>query len=107
MGTEHTEARPAPLRGYRVLSDEEKAMLDRIKLAEEEIGKLWAEAYWRFSKTMDASISFGEARNLFRQGFMELLRGVARPRDPYGEALRAVGPGNGAEPKFEEDSRGE
>lgn len=105
MSDEHTEARPAPLRGYRVLNDEEKAMLDRIKLAEEEVGKLWAEAYWQFSKTMDASISFGEARNLFRVGFMELLRGVARPRDPYGEALQALS--GGAEPKFEEETRGD
>ena len=102
MSSEHTEARPAPLRGYRVLNDEEKAALDRIKLAEEEIGQLWAELYWRFSKTVDASISFGAARDLFRTAFMELLRGVARPRDPYGEALQALS--GGAEPEFEEDN---
>lgn len=102
MSDEHTEARPAPLRGYRVLNDEEKAMLDRIKLAEEEVGKLWAEVHWRFSKTMDSALSVGNARDLFRTAFMELLRGVARPRDPYGEALRAVGPGNGVEPRPEE-----
>lgn len=101
MSDEHTEARPAPLRGYRVLSDEEKALLDRIKLAEDEIGKLWAEVYWAYSKTMAAATYASSARVLFRLAFMELARTVARPRDTCAEALYALS--DGVEPELEND----
>lgn len=87
MAEEHTERTPAPLRGYRVLSEEEKAILDEIKLMEEKVGQLWAKVHWSHSTTMDSAQSSGCARDLLRQGFMELIRAVARPRDPYAEAL--------------------
>lgn len=92
MGTEHTEARPAPLLGYRVLSDEEKDLLDRIKLAEAEVGKLWAEVYERVDNYRDDRTAAGvryalRAEGLFRDGFMNLVRAVAKPLDPYRTAL--------------------
>jgi hypothetical protein len=90
MGTGHTESRPEPLRGCRKLNDEEKALLDRIKLAEEEIAGLWAEVHYRHSTTINAATCAGSARDLFRQAFMELVRTVAKPRDPYGEAVERL-----------------
>lgn len=93
MSDEHTERTPAPLRGYRVLSDEEKALVDRIKLAEEEVGKLWAEVFTRAdndrSPQADPLRYALRAETLFRDGFMELVRSVTRPRDAYREALLA------------------
>jgi len=87
MSDKHTERTPAPLRGYRVLSDEEKALVDRIKLAEEEVGKLWAEVY----STCDGEATrYGlRSEGLFRDAFMNLVRAVTRPRDAYREALLA------------------
>lgn len=87
MSTEHTERTPAPLRGYRVLSDEEKALVDEIKLAEAEIGKLWATVYQR-AETSDASRYALRAETLFRGAFMELVRSVTRPLDAYRGALQ-------------------
>jgi uncharacterized circularly permuted ATP-grasp superfamily protein len=89
MSEQHTERTPAPLRGYRVLSDEEKGMVDRIKLAEAEIGKLWAEVMWDHTRVQDASDYAHAARDLFRQAFMELVRTVTKPLDVYGDELRA------------------
>jgi hypothetical protein len=93
MGTEHTEERPAPLRGYRVLSDEEKAMVDRIKLAEEQLGLLWAEVFTRpeTDKRM-ANI----AKTGLQDAFMWWVRSITQPLDAYAEALA----------RFEEADRG-
>lgn len=87
MGTEHTERSPELLRGYRVLSDEEKAMVDQIKLAEREIGRLWAKVYWSYSTGTDAGYYSAHARDLFRVAFMELVRTVTKPADYYREAV--------------------
>lgn len=87
MGTEHTERSPEPLRGYRVLSDKEKEMVDEIKLAERDIGKLWARVYWSYSSTTDASYYSAHARDLFRTAFMELVRTVTKPADYYREGV--------------------
>lgn len=86
MGIEHTQERPAPLRGYRVLSDEEKATVDAIKLLEVEIGKLWAWVYIN-AEDPDATRYALRAETLFRDGFMELVRAVTRPLDAYRTAL--------------------
>lgn len=89
MASEHTERTPAPLRGYRVLSDEEKALVDEIKLAEAEVAKLWARVYERAETTNGARYALA-AEGLFRDGFMELVRSVTLPRDAYREALAEV-----------------
>lgn len=81
MTSEHTEARPAPLRGYRVLNDEEKAILDRIKLAEEGLAELWGLVEAR-AETDPRLVH--HARTLFGDAFMNLVRSVAKPRDPFG-----------------------
>lgn len=86
MTNEHTERTPAPLRGYRVLSDEEKALVDRIKLCEDEVGKLWAQVYRAGHTTLAHQYALAAEVNL-RQGFMELVRSVTRPRDPYRDNL--------------------
>jgi hypothetical protein len=101
MSDEHTERTPAALRGYRVLSDEEKALVDRIKLMEAEVGKLWAEVHWSCSRTMNATVYAQSARDLFRLAFMELVRTVTKPLDVYGEALNVLA--HGAEPELESD----
>lgn len=92
MSDEHTEARPAPLRGYRVLSDEEKAIVDAIKLMEFGVGKLWAEVYQHVDTNRDDPTAAGvryalRAETLFRDGFMELVRAVTRPLDAYRTSL--------------------
>lgn len=89
MSTEHTEERPAALRGYRVLSDEEKATVDAIKLLEVEIGKLWAWVYTN-AENSDATRYALRAETLFRDGFMELVRAVTRPLDVYRTALAEI-----------------
>lgn len=89
MASEHTERTPAPLRGYRVLSDEEKALVDRIKLCEDEVGKLWAEVHDRCATSHGIRYSL-RAETLFRDGFMELVRSVTLPRDAYREHLHRV-----------------
>ena len=89
MAEEHTEARPAPLRGYRVLSDDEKAMVDQIKLMEQEVGKLWAKVHWTYPTTHSAMVCSNSARDLFRLAFMDLVRTVTKPLDVYAEALEA------------------
>lgn len=106
MGTEHTDGPPPgygdlpmpkvpyrreaqPLRGYRQLSDEEQALVDEIKLAEAEIGKLWARIYNRRTTTNALRYSL-RAEGLFRDAFMNLVRSVTLPLDPYREALDEV-----------------
>lgn len=90
MGSDHTEARPEPLRGYRVLSDQEKALVDRIKLMEEDVAKLWAEVDAAVEDHRAVRYSL-RAEGLFRDAFMNLVRTVTRPRDAYREARDEIG----------------
>jgi hypothetical protein len=105
MGTEHTEERPAPLRGYRELNEEEKSTLDAIKLLEVEIGKLWAWVYSNV-ESADALRYALRAEGLFRDGFMNLIRAVARPYDPYREALAEMKGDSEHEPDLSGGNRG-
>jgi hypothetical protein len=84
MSEQHTERTPAPLRGYRVLSDEEKALVDEIKLAEEAAAQLWAKA--RSGGWTDPRMA-AHAKTVLQDGFMWLVRSVTKPRDAFAEAM--------------------
>jgi hypothetical protein len=81
---------PEPLRGYRKLSDEEKALVDEIKRKEQEIGRLWAKVQWSQTSTRDAGNYAHSARRLFRLAFVELVRVVTKPVDPYTEGMNEI-----------------
>ncbi len=84
MGAEHTEARPAPLRGYRKLNDEETDLLDQVKLMEQSVAELWGTIERRCESD---PVLLKRAADLFRDAFMNLVRSVAKPRDPFKIAL--------------------
>lgn len=75
--------RPEPLRGYRALTDAEKALVDKIKLAEVAVGELWAEV--RSADGVDPRMA-AHSRTVLQDGFMWLVRSVTRPRDVFAEA---------------------
>jgi len=82
MSDEHTEARPAPLRGYRVLSEEEKTAVDSVKLLEARAGELWGmlgdlEGVDRRCLAI--------AKTELQTGFMWFVRAVTRPLDVFEE----------------------
>lgn len=85
MGTEHTEERPAPLRGYRVLSDEQKAAVDEIKRLEAKAGELWDRI-----KAMPGTDprALAVARTELQTAFMWFVRGLTRPLDVFEEVQR-------------------
>jgi hypothetical protein len=86
MASDHTERTPEALRGYRKLSDMEKEVVDRIKLAEADLAKLWAEVYGmaRTDRQM-ANI----AKTSLQDSFMWFVRSVTQPLDVFEAALEA------------------
>lgn len=74
--------RPAPVAGYRDLSQEEIDLVNRIKAAEVAVGELWREVYSRpdTSRRMVAI-----AKTKFQCSFMWLVRSVAKPQDVFYE----------------------
>lgn len=88
MANEYVE-RPEPLRGYRELTNAERILIDEIKRMEATVGKLWARVHDGAVDTNAIRYSL-RAETLFRDGFMELVRSVTRPRDVYREALAEV-----------------
>lgn len=86
MGSEHTERTPEPLRGYRKLTDDEKAIIDRIKVMEADVAKLWAEVYGR-ARTDRRMANI--AKTELQTAFMWFVRSVTLPRDVFEDALAA------------------
>lgn len=82
MADEHTERTPAPLRGYRVLSDQEKAAVDNIKLTEAEVAKLWQSIGTLPEVDRRALVI---AKTEFQTAFMWFVRAVTRPLDVFQE----------------------
>lgn len=80
--------RPEPLRGYRELTEAEKALVDKIKLAEADLGQLWAEV--RAAEGVDPRM-VAHSRTVLQDGFMWLVRSVTRPRDVFMEAVEPRG----------------
>lgn len=76
-------ARPEPLRGYQVLSDDQRDLVDRIKVTEAELGVIWRRV--RELPGHDAH-HHAMARDAFMAGFMWLVRSVACPDDVYEQA---------------------
>lgn len=78
--------RPEPLRGYRELTAEEKALVDAIKRAEVEVGQLWATV--KATADVDPRM-VAHSRTVLQDGFMWLVRSVTRPRDVFASASEA------------------
>lgn len=73
------------VRGYRDLTPDEVALINRIKETEETIGDLWAQVA-RSSGVVDARW-MAVARTHLQEGFTAWVRAVARPADPFAKAL--------------------
>lgn len=79
----------AALPGYRVLSDKETAVVAEIKAMEQRVGELWASIYIGSASTNGLRYAL-RAEGQFRDGFMNLVRTVTLPRDPYREAVAEI-----------------
>lgn len=85
--SEEFVARPEPLRGYRELTDEERELVDAIKVAEQAVGQVWARA--KRTLGTDARMH-AHSRTVLQDGFMWLERSVTRPRDVFTAALSTL-----------------
>lgn len=74
--------RPAPVAGYRDLSQEEVDLINCIKDAERAVGSLWRQIDVR-DETDKRMVSI--AKTTFQDAFMWLVRSVAKPRDFFYE----------------------
>lgn len=73
---------PPPVSGYRELTQTEVDRMNRIKAIEAAVGQIWAEVY----TSCEAGCAFRyalHAEGQFRDAFMNLVRAVAKPHDPY------------------------
>jgi hypothetical protein len=75
-------SRPEPLRGYRTLTDEEKALIDQIKLMEQSVAQLWAEVK-RYEGT-DPRMA-AHTKTLMQDAFMWFVRSVTKPLDVFAD----------------------
>jgi hypothetical protein len=80
MSNEQFVSRPEPLRGYRTLSDGEKALIDQIKLMEQSVGDLWREVQ-RTPGTDGRMLAL--AKTGLQDAFMWWVRSVTKPRDVF------------------------
>lgn len=76
-------ARPEPLRGYRIPTEAERDLVDRIKRAEVELGVIWRRV--RELPEHDERCH-ALAKDEFQDGFMWLVRAVTRPADVFERA---------------------
>lgn len=81
--TEDYVSRPEPLAGYRELTDEERAAVDRIKQLEVEVGRLWRDVK-AMPNTDPRMIQI--AKTELQDAFMWFVQSVTRPRDVYDES---------------------
>jgi hypothetical protein len=77
-------ARPEPLRGYRELTDDERALVDEIKQLEVAYGRLWARVV-RHPDVDRRSLALAKTEG--QDAFMWLVRAVTRPLDVFDLAL--------------------
>lgn len=82
--------RPAPLPGYRTLTEDEIKIVNPIKTTEQAVAAVWAEVRYRHTVTHDATKYALQAEAQLRDGFMNLVRTVTRPRDPYTTAFDEI-----------------
>ena len=68
------------IKGYRVLSDEDKALMNEAKELEAQVAALHAKI-----SNSDNEFELTQARANIQTGFMWLIRGVARPVDPFNQ----------------------
>lgn len=66
--------------GYRDLTQAEIALMNRIKAAETELGTLWTDVSRHGGLDMRW---FDIARTHFEEGFMAMVRAVARPESRF------------------------
>ena len=80
---EHTEAHGDKIKGYRKLTDEEIALINKAKQAGEDLKALLFEVEAFSSATGDHAIDkrwLAMARTDLQVGIMKLVRSIARPQ---------------------------
>lgn len=68
------------IKGYRDLSEDEIALMNQIKTFEESLGTLWRNVQ-EMPSTNARWVSI--ARTHFEEGFMALVRSVAKPESKF------------------------
>lgn len=69
--------------GYRTLSDNEKALMNKAKQLEAECAELFKTLAQDLDVHRDNSFELQQARTNLQTGFMWLSRAVALPVDPF------------------------
>ena len=77
-----SEAQPIKIAGYRELTDSEKTLMNHIKAKEAGIAEL-AALVRNTAPAGEAQRQIALAVTAFEDGFMRLVRAVARPVSPW------------------------
>lgn len=78
---EQYQNRPAPVAGYRTLSDEEIETVNATKAVEDSLADWWREVGDTVPNIDRRWMAV--ARTHFQEGFSAMVRAVTRPRDPF------------------------